>query len=112
MTSMGEVRPSEEQESLYRRDFYGWARAQALAIRAGQLEALDADNVAEELDDLAGSIRRELQSRLEQIVAHLLKWAYQLLRRSPSWENTVHEQRMRVRDLLAENPSLKSEINQ
>ncbi len=58
------------------------------------------------------TIRRELQSRLELILSHLLNWAYQAERRGPSWENTLVEQRERVADLLLKNSSLKSGLDE
>jgi hypothetical protein len=82
------------------------------ALRNGEAAGLDHENVAEELDDLARSVRRELQSGLELILAHMLKWTYQPAKRSPSWENTLLEQRERVADLLAKNPSLKSVLDE
>lgn len=98
--------------SLYESDYYAWALDQARALRAGRAADLDGENVAEELEDLGKTIRRELQSHLELILSHLLKWAYQPERRSPSWENTIVEQRERVSDLLSKNPSLKSALNE
>ena len=93
---------------LYESDYYAWVRDQVQALRAGRLSELDGENVAEELEDLGKAVRRELQSRLELILSHLLKWAYQPDRRSSSWENTIDEQRRRVADLVDKNPSLKS----
>jgi len=93
---------------LYEADYYAWIRDQVHALRAGRLSDLDGENVAEELEDLGKAVRRELQSRLELILSHLLKWAYQPDRRSSSWENTIDEQRRRVSDLIDKNPSLKS----
>src|SRR5438309_10047706 len=99
---------SLEERSLYERDFYAWIQEQVEALRQRRLDQVDADNVAEELDDLGSSLQRELESRLEVAIAHLLKWAYQPKRRSASWENTIDEQRARIRRLFAKNPSLRS----
>ncbi|HLI79960.1 MAG TPA: DUF29 domain-containing protein [Candidatus Binataceae bacterium] len=98
--------------SLYETDYYAWIQEQVRALRAGDIENLDRENVAEELDDLARSVRRELESRLELIMSHLLKWTHQPGKRSASWENTIDEQRARVSDLLRENPSLKKELDE
>lgn len=98
--------------SLYEADYYAWVHDQVRALRAGRTVDLDGENLAEELEDLGKSIRRELQSRLELVLSHLLKWAYQAERRSPSWENTLIEQRERLADLLARNPSLKRHVDE
>src|SRR5579859_7368728 len=53
---------------------------------------------------------RELEGRLEVLLAHLLKWAYEPEGRSKSWRLTLREQRLQVRKLLRHNPGLKSKI--
>jgi hypothetical protein len=42
-----------------------------------ELHEIDWDNVAEEIESLGRSQRREIRSRLEVILLHLLKLAYQ-----------------------------------
>lgn len=54
--------------------------------------------------------RRELESRLEVLVMHLLKWRYQPVRRSPSWRRTIREQRMALAVLLTYRPSLRPQV--
>jgi hypothetical protein len=98
-------------ESLYETDYYAWIQEQIRALRSGHPEDLDSENVAEELEDLSRSVRRELQSRLELILSHLLKWIYQPEKRTPSWENTLLEQRGRIADLLMKNPSLRHHVD-
>ncbi len=39
---------------------------------------------------------------------HLLKWQFQPNIRSRSWQLTIKEQRLQIEELLMENPSLKS----
>jgi Domain of unknown function DUF29 len=94
-------------ESLYDRDFYTWALTQAQALRHGLIKNLDLPNLAEEVEDMARSEVRELESRLEALLAHLLKWAYEPEARSKSWRLTVREQRLQVGKLLKRNPGLK-----
>ncbi len=91
-------------------DFYTWAIETARAIREGRLEAVDWEAVAEELEDMGRSERRELESRLEVLLAHLLKWRYQPEQHSSSWTGTIKEQRRKAERLLRENPGLKSMI--
>jgi carbonic anhydrase len=55
--------------------------------------------VIEEIESLGRSDRRELKSRLEVLLQHLLKWQYQSNLRSGCWRNTIDEQRNRIEDL-------------
>ncbi|MEH2446975.1 MAG: DUF29 domain-containing protein [Nostoc sp.] len=93
---------------LYEIDFVAWTEETVQLIRAGQFEQVDWDAVIEEIENLGRSDRRELKSRLEVLLQHLLKWQYQSSLRSGSWQNTINEQRNRIIDLLQESPSLKS----
>jgi Domain of unknown function DUF29 len=99
-----------DKPSLYDTDYVAWLDEQARHLRAGRLHALDIENVAEELESLMKTERRELRSRLEVLILHLLKWDHQPEQRSNRWRATVAEQRRRIRDLLLDSPSLKQEV--
>jgi hypothetical protein len=98
--------------SLYDSDFYAWANQQAALLRAGRLTEADIENIAEEIESMGRSERRELVNRLAVLLHHLLKWQHQPLFRGASWRLTVEEQRYRLEDHLKDNPSLKSQIPQ
>ena len=95
--------------TLYDRDFHAWANEQASLLRARSGNALDWDNVAEELEGLGEQQRSELRSRYEVLLVHLLKWLLQPTKRGQSWRLTIAEQRRRIADHLEENPSLKAD---
>lgn len=95
---------------LYERDFYAWAMRNAGLIRQGRLAEVDLGNVAEELESMGRSERRELESRLEALLMHLLKWRYQPERRSRSWRNTIRVQRFDAGKVLSANPSLRPQL--
>ena len=97
--------------TLYDRDFYAWTAEQAALLRAGRLDRLDIDNIAEEIETLGRSEKRELVSRLTVLLVHLLKWQYQPGYRSASWRITVRIQRDEVDSHLGENPSLRPTID-
>lgn len=100
--------PQAPAESAYERDYYAWVQDQVRALRERRPEALDWENLCEEVGDLAASLKRELRSRLEAILTHLLKWRYQPRKRSVSWRVTLVEQRHKADGLLEENSSLRS----
>ncbi len=93
-------------------DFYAWTQAQAHLLRTGQLELIDNQNLAEEIEDMGRAEKRELESRLDVLVMHLLKWQFQPNLRSRSWQLTIKEQRIRLQKQLKQSPSLKSTISQ
>jgi len=99
---------------LYEQDFVRWTEQQSAALRAAALARsnlpVDWGNVAEEIDSLGRSDRRELASRIATIIEHLLK-----LQASPAdaprrdWETTVRAQRREIGLLLDDSPSLRGE---
>lgn len=95
----------------YDKDFYGWLIKSADQLRRGQFAELDIEHVAEELEAMGKSEKRELISRLTVLLAHLLKWQYQPALRSRSWKNTLLTQRIDILDLLEDSPSLRHELD-
>ena len=96
--------------SEYDTDFYGWTSHQAALLRAGRLAEVDAAHIADEIESMGRSEKRELVNRLAVLLQHLLKWQAQPGRRGTSRRLTIEEQRDRVRVVLDENPSLRSKL--
>jgi len=88
-------------------DLYEWAQRNAQLIREGRLNEIDAENIADELEAMSGSQRRELLNRLTVLITHLLKWQYQPENRGKSWLTTIIQQRLQIEALLEESPSLQ-----
>jgi hypothetical protein len=105
-----EILPDANLVSSYEHDFYAWTQEQSKHLRTGQLQLIDIKHLAEEIDDMGRAERRELESRLEVLLMHLLKWQFQPSRRSRSWQLTIKEQRLRLQKHLKQNPSLKAAI--
>jgi hypothetical protein len=98
--------------ATYQTDFYAWAMEQASLLRAGRLSAADVANIAEEIESMGRGEKRELVNRLTILLLHLLKWHFQPGFRSPSWNSSIREQRIRLRSHLKDNPSLKSQLDE
>ncbi len=96
----------------YEEDLYAWALSNADLLRRGRLAEIDVDNIAEELESMGRSERRQLANRLQVLLAHLLKWRFQPARRGNGWRYTIEEQRRKVRKLLKDSPSLKPRLAQ
>jgi hypothetical protein len=90
------------QTDLYESDLYAWTQENAAHVRAGRLDELDYEHLAEELEELMGNNRR-----LRVLLAHLLKWRFQPERRSSSWAGTLRSQRDDIGRLLKQSPSLR-----
>jgi Domain of unknown function DUF29 len=93
----------------YETDFVAWAQHQALMVHLGQWENLDQEHLREELEALSRSEHSELESRLEVLITHLLKWQFDAASQNPRrlWRATIREQRHRLTRLLQRNPSLR-----
>jgi hypothetical protein len=92
----------------YEDDFVAWLEDQARHARRGELDALDLENIAEELEGMARSDRRELRNRLTVLLVHLLKCLARPEKRSASWLGTIAEQRDGIAVLLEDSPSLRA----
>ena len=98
------------QASLYDTDFVLWIEEQVRLLRTGQLQAIDVENVAEELDSMGRSDRRGLKSHFAVIQAHLLKLRFQPEARSKSWLRSISNSRARIEYILEDSPSLRREL--
>jgi hypothetical protein len=93
---------------LYDRDFVAWCEETVAKLKARDLDGLDFDSLIEEIEGLAGRDRREVVSRLDVLLAHLLKRIYVASAYDyRGWENTIAEQRRELDILLKQSPSLK-----
>lgn len=81
---------------LYEADETAWLEAMAELIEAGRWGDLDYPHLAEYLADMAKRDRREVESRLVVLIAHVLKWLHQPDHRSRSWRGTIIEQRQEL----------------
>jgi hypothetical protein len=105
-------RKRAEAASKYENDFYGWTTGQATLLRERRLAEADIDNIAEELEALGRSEKRELVNRLAVLLTHLLKWQFQPGLRGNSWRLTIAEQRDELTEHLEDNPSLRPTLDQ
>ena len=91
----------------YETDVILWSQEQARALRERDFSRLDIEHLADEIEDVGKSEKRELASRMAVLLAHLLKWRSQPERRSQSWRNTINLQRKRIALLIKATPSLE-----
>ncbi len=94
---------------LYHTDGYTWAIEQADALRRRDFDAVDWDNVIEEIEDLSRSEERSLKSQYAKVIEHLLKLQYRRQWETgpvSGWETSVNTARREIEDVLRENPGL------
>jgi Domain of unknown function DUF29 len=103
-------------KTLYDRDFVAWTEQQAQALRSaaggGTNQPLDWENLAEEIESLGRSDRRELTNQVYRIIRHLAKLQF-----SPAtdprrgWRESIVDARMQAELVLADSPSLKPQLD-
>ncbi|TPI48593.1 DUF29 domain-containing protein [Mesorhizobium sp. B2-9-1] len=89
-------------------DYAQWCAEQGALLREGRLSDLDRENLAEEIESLGRSDKRQIANRLGTLLLHLLKWEFQQEMRKTGWLLTIREQRHHIKKLIDESPSLKA----
>ncbi len=92
---------------LYEQDFCLWIEQAVKLLSENRLSELDRENLIEEISDMGNSQKHGLESNLEVILMHLLKYRYQPEKRSNSWRSTLFEHRRRLHKAFKTSPSLK-----
>ena len=100
------------KRARYEDDLYSWVEEHVALLRAGRLEEIDAENIAEELSDVGSEQYDKLESSVRVLVMHMLKWDQQPEKQSASWLYSIDEHRERILRLLKKNPGLKSRIEE
>ncbi len=101
----------QNHATLYETDFYAWTQEQENLLKQRNWNNLDLIHLQEELHLMGASEKRELSNRLSVLLMHLLKWKYQPTHRVVSWELTIKGQRLEVKDVLDDNPSLSARLD-
>jgi hypothetical protein len=98
----------------YDEDVYGWAIHTAELLRSKKMDEVDFDNIIEEMEALGRSEKYELINRLKILISHLLKLQYQstMTFKFHGWKCTIREQRKQAKNVLRDNPSLKSKLDE
>lgn len=91
-----------ESRRLYEEDHSAW-----LEYSIRQTKDIGLLEIADQLEELARSERRELKSWFIVLIHHMLKWKYQPKKRSKSWRVSIRNSRDQIGLMLQESPSLK-----
>jgi hypothetical protein len=99
-------------QQLYQTDFYAWTLHNAQLLQENRFSELDLLNLIEEVRDMGASQQRALESRLLELLMHLLKWQFQPERQGNSWLHSITKQRVGIKRLLKNNPSLTYQLKE
>ena len=96
----------------YDTDFYTWTREQADALARRSTNELDWENLRKEIESLGNEVEHAVESALEVLIHHWLKWLFQPAKRSRSWVLSIEEHRRRVERRLRKNPGLRPQLSE
>ncbi|MGK7927092.1 MAG: DUF29 domain-containing protein [Spirulina sp.] len=99
--------PTQNNTTLYDRDYYLWIRETVELLQQQKFNEIDFANLIEEMEDMGRSEKRAITSSLRILLMYLLKYQYQPEKRTNRWLFTIREHRKRIQDSLKTSPSLK-----
>ncbi|QCS49242.1 DUF29 domain-containing protein [Picosynechococcus sp. PCC 11901] len=102
-----------KSKTLYDQDFYQWIEQTISDLKSGDLEALDRDNLIEEIEALGKREKRELESCLITLFEHALKRKYVPLEECHrGWDVTIRRTQKEILKVLRDSPSLKNYLQE
>jgi hypothetical protein len=94
---------------IYDQDFALWVEENIALLKAKNYDAVDWENLIEEVEGLTRSDKRELENRLITLFEHALKRRYVSLQDcSRGWEVTLKRTQKQLRRVLKDSPSLRN----
>jgi Domain of unknown function DUF29 len=98
-------------KTLYETDAALWSERQARLLREGRFDEVDVGNIAEEIESLGRSDKRQLGRRIAEIIEHKLKLDLLSGRdrheNERRWNMSIAKQRVGIEHLFRESPSLR-----
>ena len=107
------TRVKARSSDLYERDVYAWSNEQAGLLRAQRFAELDLEHLILEIEDVGGSLYREIRSRLRTVMEHLLKLEHSTATKPRAgWQHTIRTQRADLADdlTLSLRPRIESNL--
>lgn len=98
------------RNSLYETDYNLWVLETVKQLENQEFEAVDWDNLLEELSDLSRREKRKLKNLLRRLWEHLLKLKYWDSEREDNqghWQGEITNFRKQIKDQIVDSSSLK-----
>nr|WP_286395017.1 DUF29 domain-containing protein [Pseudanabaena mucicola] len=92
-------------KALYEMDFNLWLKETVNLLCKGDVEKLDLENLAEEIEDMENSRKDALESNLIRVLQHLLKWKYQPQKQTNSWKASITEHSLSLNKAFKKVPA-------
>jgi len=99
----------QKQQQLYETDYHLWVLETVKQLQNGEFEAIDWENLIDEVSDLSRREKRRLESLLTRLFEHLLKlkyWDSQREWNQAHWQGEIRNFRIQIRRNLRESPSV------
>jgi len=109
------IQEKSSTQTLYDTDYNLWILETVKQLEKREFNALDLENLIEEVADLSRRDKNKLKSLLRNLFEHLLKLAYwqaELSRNESHWKGEIVNFRKQIQDLLENSPSLKPYLQQ
>jgi chromosome segregation ATPase len=100
---------------LYETDYSLWVQETVKQLQDRDFNALDLENLIEEVADLSRRDRKKLKNLLRRLFEHLLKlkyWEAEIQRNERHWQSEILNFRQQIQDEIEDSPSLKPYLQQ
>jgi hypothetical protein len=94
-------------KTLYDTDYVEWVGRTAQLIRERRFDEIDVENLAEEVEGLAGSLQSAVRSQLRRMLMHLIKQKIQPDRDCASWRASIANAQVEILNDIKSSPSLR-----
>ena len=100
-------------KKLYDTDYNLWVMETVDQLKNKNFDAIDLENLIEEVSDLSRRDKRKLESLLRRLFEHLLKlkyWESQITRNQGHWKGEIRTFRKQINNELKTSPSLNRHL--
>ena len=97
-------------KNLYDTDYNLWVMETVDQLKNKNFDAIDLENLIEEVSDLSRRDKKKLKSLLRNLLEHLLKlkyWEFEITQNQGHWKREIRNFRKQIKDELENSPSLK-----
>jgi hypothetical protein len=98
-------------KDIHNQDLNLWLEQTIKAIKDNDMNSLDFDGLLEEIEDMAASQKRALDSYMQRLIEHILKlkyWESEKELNQKGWEKEVVNFRGQINRIIKKSPSLKN----